>query len=126
MKLRILSLGIDDLDAGRRFYEKQQHGLGEYFLNSLFSDIDALLLYAGIHPKVFGYFRALSDRFPYAIYYRIEGDEIQVWRVLRIRFAQRAPLAVRCNHLIRPDPHEASRLTLRLKGRAWLFAAPWS
>jgi plasmid stabilization system protein ParE len=85
LKLRILSLAFEDLDAGRRFYERQQQGLGEYFLNSLFSDIDALLLYAGIHPKFFGYFRALSDRFPYAIYYRVEGGEIQVWRVLDCR-----------------------------------------
>jgi len=85
LKLRILSLAVEDLDAGRQFYEGQQEGLGEYFLDSLFSDIDALLLYAGIHPKVFGYFRTLSDRFPYAIYYRVEGDEIQVWRVLDCR-----------------------------------------
>jgi plasmid stabilization system protein ParE len=85
LKLRILSSGIEDLDAGRRFYERQQPGLGDYFLDSLFSDIDALLLYAGIHPKFFGYFRSLSDRFPYAIYYRVEGDDIQVWRVLDCR-----------------------------------------
>ena len=50
MKIRILSIAVEDLDAGRQFYEKQQEGLGEYFLDSLFSDIDALLLYAGIHP----------------------------------------------------------------------------
>ncbi|SAI73147.1 Uncharacterised protein [Bordetella ansorpii] len=85
MKLRILSLAIEDLDRGRQFYERQQEGLGDYFLDSLFSDIDALLLYAGIHLKVFGYFRALSDRFPYAIYYRLQDDEIQVWRVLDCR-----------------------------------------
>jgi hypothetical protein len=30
-----------------------------------------------------GYFKTLSDRFPYAIDYRVVGsDEIQVWRVL--------------------------------------------
>ena len=59
--------------------------MGAYFLDSLFSDIDALLLYAGIHPKVFGYHRTLSRRFPYAIYYRVEGEDIQVWRVLDCR-----------------------------------------
>lgn len=54
MKIRLLSLALDDLDAGRRFYERQQAGLGDYFLDSLYSDIDSLLLYAGIHQKVFG------------------------------------------------------------------------
>lgn len=85
MKIRLLTLALDDLDAGRRFYEKQQAGLGDYFLDSLFSDIDSLLLYAGIHQKVFGYHRTLSRRFPYAIYYRVEGEDIQVWRVLDCR-----------------------------------------
>lgn len=85
MKIRLLSLAFDDLDAGRRFYEKQQEGLGDYYLDSLFSDIDALLLYAGVHQQVHGYFRALSDRFPYAIYYRVTGEEIEVWRVLDCR-----------------------------------------
>jgi plasmid stabilization system protein ParE len=85
LKIRLLSLALDDLDAGRRFYEKQQAGLGDYFLDSLFSDIDSLLLYAGIHQKVFGYYRTLSRRFPYAIYYRVEGEEVQVWRILDCR-----------------------------------------
>jgi len=85
LKIRLLSLALDDLEAGRRFYERQQAGLGDYFLDSLFSDIDSLLLYAGIHQKVFGYHRTLSRRFPFAIYYRVDGEDIQVWRVLDCR-----------------------------------------
>jgi plasmid stabilization system protein ParE len=85
LKIRLLTLALDDLDAGRRFYERQQAELGDYFLDSLFSDIDSLLLYAGIHQKIFGYYRTLSQRFPYAIYYRIEDKEIQVWRILDCR-----------------------------------------
>lgn len=54
-------------------------------MDSLLSDIDALLLYAGIHQQFFGYFRALSKRFPYAIYYRVVGEIIKVWRVLDCR-----------------------------------------
>lgn len=64
MKIRLLSLALDDIEAGRHFYERQQAGLGDYFLDTLFSDIDSLLLYAGIHQKVFGYHRTLSQRFP--------------------------------------------------------------
>lgn len=57
MKIRILSAALEDLYEGRSFYEKQGEGLGEYFFDSLFSDIDSLMLYAGIHPQVFGYHR---------------------------------------------------------------------
>ncbi|MBZ0092002.1 MAG: type II toxin-antitoxin system RelE/ParE family toxin [Sulfuricellaceae bacterium] len=76
---------MSDIQFGQQFYEEQQEGLGAYFLDSLFSDIDALLLYAGIHPQFFGYYRALSKRFPFAIYYRVSGQTIQVWRVLDCR-----------------------------------------
>lgn len=85
MKIEILSIAMSDIQFGQGFYEKQQEGLGAYFLDSLFSDIDALLLYAGIHQQFFGYYRALSKRFPYAIYYKVNGQAIQVWRVLDCR-----------------------------------------
>jgi plasmid stabilization system protein ParE len=85
MKIRILSLAVGDLQAGRDFYEHQQAGLGSYFLDTLYSDIEALLLHAGIHARHFGYFRSLSKRFPYAIYYKISGEDIEIWRVLDCR-----------------------------------------
>jgi hypothetical protein len=55
MKIKLLSSALEDLYDGRLFYEKQGEGLGEYFYNSLFSDIDSMTLHAGIHPKFFGY-----------------------------------------------------------------------
>jgi plasmid stabilization system protein ParE len=85
VKIEILSIAMSDIQSSQHFYEQQQEGLGVYFLDSLFSDIDALLLYAGIHQQLFGYYRALSKRFPYAIYYRVNGQTIQVWRVLDCR-----------------------------------------
>lgn len=85
MKIRILSSACNDLKRGRIFYEKQAENIGDYFFDSLFSDIDSLTLYGGIHSKHFGYFRLLSKRFPYAVYYKIEEDEIVVWRVLDCR-----------------------------------------
>jgi len=73
-------------------------GLGQYFLNTLFSDIDSLALYGGIHSMHWGYHRLLSKRFPYAVYYRVTDDAIEVWRVLdcrqhprKIKRALRAP-----------------------------------
>ena len=86
MKIKLLTSALEDLNEGRLFYEKQGEGVGEYFFDSLFSDIDSLTLYGGIHPKFFGYYRMLSKRFPYAIYYRIEErSAVVVWRVLDLR-----------------------------------------
>ncbi|CAN5611247.1 hypothetical protein BH20VER1_BH20VER1_08960 [soil metagenome] len=85
MKLRLLSLAEDDLLAGYRFYQHQENGIGWYFLETLNSDIESLRLYAGIHPKFFGYHRLLSKRFPFAVYYEVTLNEIRVWRVLDCR-----------------------------------------
>ncbi len=86
MNISILSSAYNDLMSGRKFYERQGKGLGEYFFNSLASEIDSLLLYGGIHRKVYGYQRLLSKRFPYAIYYKMDDKEnIVIWRILDCR-----------------------------------------
>ena len=85
MRIKLLSSAFDDLDAGRRFYDRQGEGLGAYFLDSLFSDIDSLALYAGIHAHHFGYYRLLSRRFPFAIYYRIAAKSVRVHAILDCR-----------------------------------------
>ncbi len=85
MKIRILESATSDLESGYHFYEKQMPGLGDYFLSSLFSDIDSLYLFSGIHPVIFGFHRMLSKRFPYAIYYRIEQETVVVFAVLDCR-----------------------------------------
>jgi plasmid stabilization system protein ParE len=61
-------------------------------MDSIFSDIDSLLLYAGIHPKVFGYHRLLAKRFPYAVYYLVEDEVVIVYRILDLR---RNPVSLR-------------------------------
>ena len=86
MKIRILDAAAQDLIDGFRFYELQEAGLGQYFLDSLFADVDSLLLDAGTHPVFFeGYHRLLAKRFPFAIYYKIDGDVILVYAVLDCR-----------------------------------------
>jgi len=77
---------------GFDFYERQQEGLGNYFLESLFSDIESLRLFAGVHPKRFGYHRLLSKRFPFAIYYDQEHRTVRARAVLDCR---RDPNAIR-------------------------------
>ena len=78
MTLRVLSLAEDDLLRGFKFYERQGSGLGWYFLETLSSDIESLRLYAGIHPRVFGYHRMLSKRFPFGIYYDVRRNEVRI------------------------------------------------
>jgi len=86
MNIRILTSANKDLIDGYWFYEKQSEGLGTYFLDSLFSDIDSLRIYAGVHPKYFDkYHRLLSKRFPFAVYYRIENKTALVYAVLDCR-----------------------------------------
>ena len=85
MKVRILRSALEDLAAGRQFYDRQQRGVGSYFFESVFTDIDSLGLYAGVHRVRFGYHRLLVKRFPYAVYYRVAGSEAVVYRVLDCR-----------------------------------------
>ena len=86
MKIRISSAASQDLIEGYRFYENQKENLGSYYLDSLYSDIDSLEIYAGIHPIYFEkYYRALSKRFPFAVYYKIENNDIFIYAVLDCR-----------------------------------------
>jgi len=93
MKIQIRPIALDDLAKGRRFYDTQELGIGDYFFDSVFSDVDSLALYAGIHPVVLGFHRMLTRRFPYAVYYEFhKGGPVIVWRVLDLR---RDPKAIR-------------------------------
>jgi hypothetical protein len=85
MKVRVLRSALEDLASGREFYDQQSEGVGGYFFDSVFAEIDSLVLYAGIHQVQFGHHRLLAKRFPYAIYYRVVGIEAIVYRVLDCR-----------------------------------------
>ena len=67
--IEITQAAQDDLLAAYWFYENQQAGIGAYFLNSLYADIDALQISAVVHIKVqpSGAFRSLGSRFPFAL-----------------------------------------------------------
>jgi len=85
VKVEILPEAQEDLVAGFRFYERQGRGLGNYFPECLFEDVDSLTLHGGVHSKVFGYHRSLSKRFPFAIYYRVEDEVVRVRAILDCR-----------------------------------------
>ena len=85
MTIVILRSAMDDLSRGRDFYEQQGEGLGNYFDESLAADIESLRLYAGIHSTSHGYHRMLAEKFPYAVYYELDNQEIRVRAVLDCR-----------------------------------------
>ena len=85
MNIQILSTAFSDIAVAQQFYEQQQKGLGIYFQDAIFADIDSLIVYAGVHPQLFGFYRTLSKVFPYAIYYKIEVEHVIVWHVLDCR-----------------------------------------
>ncbi|MCP4403444.1 MAG: type II toxin-antitoxin system RelE/ParE family toxin [bacterium] len=86
MNISILESAQDDLKEGYYFYELQEQGVGRYFLEAISADIESLRLFAGIHSLRFGkYYRLLSKRFPFAVYYCIEGQNVRVYAVLDCR-----------------------------------------
>jgi plasmid stabilization system protein ParE len=86
MQVGIARSAEADLLEGFAFYERQQAGIGEYFLDSLFADIDALSLYAGVHRKFDKRLhRMLAKRFPFAIYYEVRDGIATVVAVLDCR-----------------------------------------
>lgn len=86
MRIKILPSARQDLVDGYWFYEKQSPGLGSYFKDTIFSDIDSLAFFGGIHAVHYRkYFRLLSKRFPFAVYYRIKHNTVHVHAVLDCR-----------------------------------------
>lgn len=71
MKVRVLESARKDLVDGFYFYEKQADGIGTYFLESIYADVDSLSDNAGIHPVYFGE------------YHRLIGSSISVRGVLQ-------------------------------------------
>ena len=82
-RLRVRARAKEDIRDARDWYEKQSAGLGDRFFRNLESVIDRLaeepFLYQQVHRNVR---RALTRRFPYAVYFIVEEDRITILRVL--------------------------------------------
>jgi hypothetical protein len=83
--VEVLDHAEQDLRAGIRFYQRRERWLGEYFLDTLCAEVESLALLAGIHHRTGRYYRSLSKRFPFAIYYTMTDDRVKVWAVLDCR-----------------------------------------
>ncbi|MGZ8842127.1 MAG: type II toxin-antitoxin system RelE/ParE family toxin [Pyrinomonadaceae bacterium] len=86
MRIEILEEAELDLIEGFHFYENQEAGLGLYFRTNLYTDIESLKNYAGIHSQPYKpYHRLLSRKFPFAIFYTVENDTVFIHAVLDCR-----------------------------------------
>lgn len=86
MNIVITGSAADDIAEGYLFYERQFKGLGAYFEASIFADLKSLTIFAGVHEVHFDiYYRKISTKFPYAIYYTVETDLVRIHAVADTR-----------------------------------------
>jgi len=72
-----------DIEEAAAWYEKQLEGLGYEFLDEVLSVFETISCNPGMYPVVHRHTRrALIHRFPFGIYYRIEGKMIVVVAVM--------------------------------------------
>jgi len=78
--LRFLPEVEEDAVNGYLWYEAKSRGLGEDFLRMFYACADEILINPLLYQKVYQDFRRrLLRRFPYAIYFTIEKDQIIVF-----------------------------------------------
>jgi plasmid stabilization system protein ParE len=74
-----------DLREIRKWYEQQRAGLGDEFLDHAEDALTGLEQSAGRFRLYYRDYRCLlTTRFPYKIFFRIDGDEAIVFRVLHV------------------------------------------
>jgi plasmid stabilization system protein ParE len=78
-----------ELVEAARFYEGRSPGLGDRFLGEFDAAITEIQASPGLWPAVEGDLRCHTmRRFPFGIYYRIQGDEL---RILVVKHHSRHP-----------------------------------
>ena len=84
-RVKVLEEAARDIEQAWDFYDGIMDSLGEYFFESLLTDLNRLEFLHGIHSKHFGLQRMLTARFPFGIYYREVERETQVVAILDLR-----------------------------------------
>jgi plasmid stabilization system protein ParE len=84
--VRFRSEAASDVLLAREWYDGQRPGLGDDFVRSLERVIDLISELPEAFPEIaVGLRRALLGRFPYAVYYRLNADEVEVIACLHTR-----------------------------------------
>ena len=82
-----------DLQDARSWYESQRSGLGDELLVEVRSVMRLLEEQPERRPLYYnGFRRLITRRFPYKIFYRIEGDCVIVFRILHAKREHRRQL----------------------------------
>ena len=74
-----------DLGEAAVFYNSRSNGVGDAYLAYMNEELAALSETAGIHREIHGCHRKLVKRFPYAIYYLVHAEVVDVVAVLHQR-----------------------------------------
>ena len=79
-QLDIRSGATEDIEEAYGWYEDHQEGLGDEFLRSVREGLNRIQS----HPLSYATLRrgarhTMLDRFPYGLYYRVEGDTVVVF-----------------------------------------------
>ena len=85
MKLHLRREAKADVRAAAQWYEKQRTGLGREFVAEIDRTLDRLaenpFMQKVLHREAR---RAIVHRFPYGVFYRVEGDRIIVFCVIHL------------------------------------------
>ena len=75
-----------DLQDARKWYDDQRPGLGAELLDEIGLAVERLATDPEHRPIYYnGFRRLLTRRFPYKIFYRVEGDRVIVFRILHAK-----------------------------------------
>jgi plasmid stabilization system protein ParE len=75
-----------DLEEAEDWYNQQQHGLGAEFRQTIDDLLARLAENPRVYPRVHGeVHRAVLRRFPYLVYFLIDGSDVVVLAVLDSR-----------------------------------------
>lgn len=89
MQVRFRSEAVSDVEAARRWYDEQRPGLGADFVGSFQEVVELTAELPEACPEIaVGLRRALLRRFPYAVYYRVSEDVVEVIACLHNRRSQ--------------------------------------
>lgn len=85
MRVELRDEARDDLVNGALFYANQSPGVDSHFLACLQADLKRLETTFGIHEKYRGFHRKLAERFPFAIYYQVTEEFVDIVAILDCR-----------------------------------------
>lgn len=89
MKVRFRSEAESDVVLAREWYDARRLGLGDEFIQALERAIDLVSELPEAFPEIaVGLRRALLGRFPYAVYYHLNGDFVDIIACLHMRRSQ--------------------------------------